>query len=704
MWAHFRRGAGDEAGSMPFSFEETKLWRNVFASGEYTEEKRRIRQSYCSFWQRTCELAKFIASDLPGLTLHDERHFEALWQRADQIAGAGYFLNPIELFAFGGGILLHDAGLTLAAYPGGLVELRQTLEWRDAAALIEPTEEETAARTTTHMAKDGFLSADTEIQFEVLRQLHGSRAEELADLTLVLPDSSGSLHLIEDESLRRHLGLTMGQIAASHHWDLHILERKLPHEIGAVGGFPPDWTIRPIVLACLLRCADAAQVDQQRAPDFSYALLRGNRDSEKHWRAQNRLAQPFVTGDALTYTSTRVFGRDDAQAWWLAADALLVAHKELESCNRLLADLRAKPFAIRAVRDATTPDRLQTHIRVNGWEPVSVGTTISNPRAVIRMLGGELLYEEKGLAVPIRELVQNAADAVRARRALEGTETSYRGWVEVRIEGAGDELHKWITVEDNGVGMPQRVLTGPLIDFGRSLWRSALVKEMLPGFASKRVEQIGRYGIGFYSTMIVSDYVTVSSRPYNAGLESIATVHFPKGLLDHGVLVKGSNEPMGTSICTRVKLKVKKDVVEQFLAVETSDSHEPPEAASRQLLSLEDRLEILCVALDCDVYSRFEKTERILAHRSDWQATEPKVWLDRLLLSSFRSNRRFDRAIEVAARTLRQITEGNACRGRAAISFLNDPGLELEVVQACPASAPMRQIGRVEEGRISGSS
>jgi hypothetical protein len=324
MWAHFRCGAGDEVGSMPFSFEETKLWRNVFASGEYTEEKRRIRQSYCSFWQRTCELAKFIASDLPGLTLHDERHFEALWQRADQIAGDGYFLNPMELFAFGGGILLHDAGLTLAAYPGGLDELRQTLEWRDAAALMEPTAEETAARTTTHMAKNGFLSADTEIQFEVLRQLHGSRAEELADLTLVLPDSSDSLHLIEDESLRRHLGPTMGQIAASHHWDLHILERKLPREIGAVGGFPPDWTIRPIVLACLLRCADAAQIDQQRAPDFSYALLRGNRDSEKHWRAQNRLAQPFVTGDALTYTSTRVFGRDDAQAWWLAADALLL--------------------------------------------------------------------------------------------------------------------------------------------------------------------------------------------------------------------------------------------------------------------------------------------------------------------------------------------------------------------------------------------
>ena len=120
---------------MSYSFEENRLWRSGFSGDDYSEHKQRLRQSYCAFWARACELTKMIAVDLPGLTLHDERHLEALWKRADLIAGEDYKLNPLELFVFGGGLLLHDAGLTLAAYPRGLVDLKSTLEWQDAAAL-----------------------------------------------------------------------------------------------------------------------------------------------------------------------------------------------------------------------------------------------------------------------------------------------------------------------------------------------------------------------------------------------------------------------------------------------------------------------------------------------------------------------------------------------------------------------------------------
>ncbi len=677
----FRRRAERRVDTMPFAFEKTKLWQRAFASDEYTEEKQRITQSHRKFWSNTCELAKLIASDLPGLTLHDERHFEALWQRADQIAGDEFPINPLELFAFGGGVLLHDAGLTLAAYAGGLDDLKQTLAWRDAEALLEAASVAAVTSTAGATGAHDSMARDTELQFEALRQLHASKAEDLSNLTLALPDSRGRVHLIEDDSLRRHLGRIIGQIAASHHWQLHVLEQKLPKEIGALGGFPSAWTIRPIVLACLLRCADAAQVDQQRAPDFSYALLRGNRNSEKHWRAQNRLAQPFVTGDALTYTSTMVFARDDAEAWWLVADALSLAHKELESCHRLLATLNTRPFAIRAIRDANAPDRLRVHIRVNGWEPVSMGTRISNAKAVIQMLGGQLLYEQEGLAVPMRELIQNAADAVRARRALENPDASYQGWVEVKIEEA-DDLHSWITVQDNGVGMTQRILTGPLIDFGHSLWHSELVKEVLPGFASRRVEQIGQYGIGFYSTMMVSNYLTVSSRFYTAGLESIHSLEFTKGLLNNGILVRGSTVPMGINVRTIVRMKVAKDVVNEFLKVNTRDIefYSVKEQRERPSITLEMRLSILCVALDCDVYSKFGKGPKLLAHRADWRETDAKKWLDGVLLSSLREDREFARAVQIAASTLREVTDDGACRGRAAISFWRFHGAELQVV------------------------
>jgi hypothetical protein len=105
---------------------------------------------------------------------------------------------------------------------------------------------------------------------------------------------------------------------------------------------PLNWTIRPVVLACLLRCADAAQLDQQRAPDFLYALLQLRGVSERHWRAQNRLATPLVDPDdpsALLFTSTRPLEERDTDAWWIAFDAIQVASRELRAADAVLRDL-----------------------------------------------------------------------------------------------------------------------------------------------------------------------------------------------------------------------------------------------------------------------------------------------------------------------------------------------------------------------------
>jgi hypothetical protein len=90
------------------------------------KQKSSVLRNRIVAFGKTLRNLKLIATDLPGLTLHDERHFEALWRRADQIAGCQYHLNPLELFVFGGSILLHDAGLTLGAYSGGLQALTQT--------------------------------------------------------------------------------------------------------------------------------------------------------------------------------------------------------------------------------------------------------------------------------------------------------------------------------------------------------------------------------------------------------------------------------------------------------------------------------------------------------------------------------------------------------------------------------------------------
>ncbi|WHP48962.1 hypothetical protein [Vibrio parahaemolyticus] len=85
---------------------------------------------------------------------------------------------------------------------------------------------------------------------------------------------------------------------------------------------------------------------------------------------------------------------------------------------------------------------------------------------LVKNLGGEQLYGDD-VIVPLRELIQNASDAVRARRCLEGEDDD---WGKVTVRTGEDTKGCYIEVEDNGVGMSVNVLTGAFLDFGTSFW------------------------------------------------------------------------------------------------------------------------------------------------------------------------------------------------------------------------------------------
>jgi hypothetical protein len=120
------------------SFEHCGIWWRALTSddGAHAIQLESLRATYRRFWTNGCLLAGRIAADLPRLTLHDERHFGALWERADQIAGEGLTLTPLEAFVFGGSILLHDAANSVSAYSGGIDEIQASPEWRDAVATL----------------------------------------------------------------------------------------------------------------------------------------------------------------------------------------------------------------------------------------------------------------------------------------------------------------------------------------------------------------------------------------------------------------------------------------------------------------------------------------------------------------------------------------------------------------------------------------
>lgn len=110
-------------------YRQTWLWRHAFQkprSDSTTEEQEFFRTQYLSIRERAAQLVSRIAVDLPGMTVHNITHLDALWDTASSVAEGA--INV------GVSILLHDAGMSLAAYPGGLTEVRSTLAWKDAIA------------------------------------------------------------------------------------------------------------------------------------------------------------------------------------------------------------------------------------------------------------------------------------------------------------------------------------------------------------------------------------------------------------------------------------------------------------------------------------------------------------------------------------------------------------------------------------------
>ena len=75
---------------------------------------------------------------------------------------------------------------------------------------------------------------------------------------------------------------------------------------------------------------------------------------------------------------------------------------------------------------------------------------------MIASLGGKALYGENH-AAPLRELLQNGLDAVRALRALDGLGGN-EGEIEVSAVPS-DDSQWWVRVTDNGIGMRRHVLT-----------------------------------------------------------------------------------------------------------------------------------------------------------------------------------------------------------------------------------------------------
>ena len=158
----------------------------------------------------------------------------------------------------------------------------------------------------------------------------------------------------------------------------------------------------------------------------------------------------------------------------------------------------------------------------------------------------------------LRELISNASDAIDKLyyRSLTDKKVSIdKDELEIRIKI--DKENRTLTISDNGIGMTEEELEtnlGTIAKSGSELFKQNNDKQ-------KDIDIIGQFGVGFYSSFMVSDKVVVTSKSIDDKKAYTWTSEGASGY----TLEEGEKETNGTEIVLYLKESTEDNSYEEFL-------------------------------------------------------------------------------------------------------------------------------------------
>ncbi len=158
------------------------------------------------------------------------------------------------------------------------------------------------------------------------------------------------------------------------------------------------------------------------------------------------------------------------------------------------------------------------------------------------------LYSNKEIF--LRELVSNASDACDKLRFEAIARPDLLSAADaLAIDVDFDPEARTITISDNGIGMSRDEAVAHLGTIAKSGTREFF--SALTGDQKKDAQLIGQFGVGFYSSFIVADRVTVISR--RAGLAADAAVRWDSEGAGEYTVENAQREHCGTDVILHLK-------------------------------------------------------------------------------------------------------------------------------------------------------
>lgn len=452
------------------SIRNTELWKLL----EQKAKKEKLSPEFITGVSKVCArgitLAKDIIRFFPTFTLHDTVHicnvcnwmYRLLEGRAKELTAADAALLVMSAAC-------HDIGMSVSEEQKeemGAAAKRPSAEWEN--YFYSHADDYEQFQSTGKVA-DRMLR-------NFVRLHHHERVGHQ------LPSVSDWPRALVDKGISRD---TLLRLCKSHGEPIEKLTLTAADERTG------EYHLLPC--AILLRLADILDFDASRAPEdlYHHLGLDQPRDAEvafskMEWD-KNCTNPRFELVDGIVSfsadcTNMQVEHQVRAYMRWL--------QEELDECSRKLAG-KADYW-----RGFQPPHKVEVDIHPYGYKSGPFCLTMEQDR-ILELLVGRNLYSDPGVFV--RELLQNAIDAVRTRVAQDSAFRLEDGKVVIRT-WMDDSGHSWFRIQDNGTGMDQDIILNHFLKVGSSYYNSDRFKAEIRKYGTKGgYTPISRFGIGILS-------------------------------------------------------------------------------------------------------------------------------------------------------------------------------------------------------------
>jgi hypothetical protein len=299
----------------------------------------------------------------------------------------------------------------------------------------------------------------------------------------------------------------LGLVCLSHHLD--DLGNLSKYPLRRPYGNSAQETANVQYAALVLRSVDLLHITSDRVPSVRHALI-APRDptSQREWAKQQavRSVRPQPKRDAEGQVVDEQADTIEIHATFANPDAFFALDTYLNYAREQLK--HSYEWARKAQRLENVPHEFpwrfidSSRVEAEGFIPREFRFEIDQAN-ILDLLTGHTLYNDPTVA--IREVLQNAVDAVRLQ-AVSGTiDTVSLGGFEISMDW--DAEARTLIVTDAGTGMTQQQIEENFLRVGASRYQAQEFRKQYPEFYP-----ISRFGIGVLSTFMVADCVDVYTR------------------------------------------------------------------------------------------------------------------------------------------------------------------------------------------------